>query len=258
MGRCPEPSVSSTPEPLLPPDPDVVVASSSGTRAGPAQASTTPFRFPPLLRVRAPVLRFCLWRHNSSSATMAKTTINAISMGTSNMPLDPWRGDLVVKGSRVDSVNVFVLETGVPLATLELSTELVAMVAGSPCVSLEDPRDPVAMVTGRLLVLEFTVVARDGPLVSSELVVTVSGGALVPLKVDIDATVLSVPGLAIVTGGLLATFDVSGGTGLVTVTGESLATFDVSGSTGLVTVTGGSLTTVDVSGSSTDVLPETS
>lgn len=137
------------------------------------------------------------------------------------MPLDPWRGDLVVMGSRVDGINIFVLENGVPLATLELSTELVAMVAGRP------------------LVLELTVVARDGPLVSSELVVTVSGGALVPLKVDIDATVLSVTGLATVTEG-------------------SLVTFDVSGSTGLVTVTGGSLATFDVSGSSTDVLLETS
>ena len=92
------------------------------------------------------------------------------------------------------------LETGVSRATLELYTELAAMVAGSSCASLEGPRDPVAMVTGGPLVLELTVAVTEGPLVSSELVVTVAGSALVPLKVNIDATVLSATGLAAVTG----------------------------------------------------------
>lgn len=92
------------------------------------------------------------------------------------------------------------LGTGVSWATLELSTELAAMVAGSSCASLEGPRDPVAMVTGGPLVLELTVAVTEGPLVSSELVVTVAGSALVPLKVDVDATVLSATGLAAVTG----------------------------------------------------------
>lgn len=117
-------------------------------------------------------------------------------MGTSNMPLDSWLGDLVVMGSWVDVVDVFLLETEVPRATLELSTELVAVVAGSPCISLEGPRDPVAVVTGGPLVLELTVVATEGPLVSLELVVTVVGGALVPLEIDVDAAVPSVTGLA--------------------------------------------------------------
>lgn len=125
------------------------------------------------------------------------------------MPLDPWLGDMVVTGFGVEVVDIFVLETGVPPATLELSTEPVAMVAGSPCVSLEGPGDPAAIVTGGPLVLELTVVATKGPLVMVELVVTVSGGALVPLKVskEVDATVLFVTGLVMVTGGSLATSD---------------------------------------------------
>lgn len=61
-------------------------------------------------------------------------------------------------GFGVDVVDIFVLKTGVPPATLELSPELVAMVAESPCVSLEGPRDPVAIVTGGPLVSELTVV----------------------------------------------------------------------------------------------------
>lgn len=124
------------------------------------------------------------------------------------MPLDPWRGGMVVMGFGVDVVDIFVLETGVPPATLELSTELVAMLAGSPCVSLEGPRDPVAIVTGGL-VLELTVVATKGPLVMVELVVTVTGGALVSLKVSkaVDAAVLLITGLVTVTGGSLATSD---------------------------------------------------
>lgn len=92
--------------------------------------------------------------------------------------------------------------------TLELSTVLVAMVAGSPCVSLKGPRDPVAMVAVGPLVLELTVVATEGPLVSSELIISVTGDALVPLKVFrgvVDATVLSVTGSAAVTGGSLTT-----------------------------------------------------
>lgn len=113
-------------------------------------------------------------------------------------------------GSWVDVVGVFLLETEVPWATLELATELVAVVAGSPCVSLEGPRVAVAMVTGGPLVLELTVVATEGPLVSSELVVTVMGGALVALKVDVDATVLSVTEFDTVTGGSLDAFDSSG------------------------------------------------
>lgn len=124
------------------------------------------------------------------------------------MPLDRGRGGTVVMGFGVDVVDIFVLETGVPPATLELSTELIAMVAGSPCVSLEGPRDPVAIVTGGPLVSELTVVATKGPLVMVELV-TVTGGALVPLKVSkgVDATALLVTGLVMVTGGSLATPD---------------------------------------------------
>lgn len=130
-------------------------------------------------------------------------------MRTSVLLLDPWRDDVVVMGFGVDVVNVFMLETGVPQATVELSTELVAMVAGSPCVSMEGPRDPVAIVTGGPLALELTVVATEGPLVMVELVVTVSGGALRSLKVskEVDATVLFVTGLVMVTGGSLATPD---------------------------------------------------
>lgn len=111
-------------------------------------------------------------------------------------------------GFGVDVVDIFVLKTGVPPTTLELSTELVAMVAESPCVSLEGPRDPVAIVTGGPLVSELTVVATKGPLVMVELV-TVTGGALVPLKVskEVDATALLVTGLVMVTGGPLATPD---------------------------------------------------
>lgn len=116
---------------------------------------------------------------------------------------------MVVMGFGVDVVNIFMPETGVPPATLELSTEPVAMVAGSPCVSMEGPRDPVAIVTGGPLALELTVVATEGPLVMVELVVTVSGGALVPLKVskEVNVTVLFVTGLVMVTGGSLATPD---------------------------------------------------
>lgn len=121
------------------------------------------------------------------------------------MPLDPWRGDVVVMGFGVAVVNIFMLETGVPPATLELSTEPVAMVAGSPCVSVEGPRDPVAIVTGGPLALELTVVATEGSLVMVELVVTVSGGALV--SKEVDATVLFVTGLVMVTGRSLATPD---------------------------------------------------
>lgn len=133
-------------------------------------------------------------------------------MGTSNMPLDPWCGVLLVTGSGVDVVDIFILKTGVPPATLELSTELVAMVVRSPCGSLESPGDSVVMVTGGPLDLEITVVATEGSLVSLELVVMATGGALVPLKVSREVTVTapSVTGLAVVVGGSLETAAHSG------------------------------------------------
>lgn len=86
----------------------------------------------------------------------------------------------MVIGFGVDIVDIFMLETVVPPAALELSTGLVVMVVGSPCGSLESPRDSVVMVTGGPLDLELTVVATEGSLVSLELVVMVTGGTLIP------------------------------------------------------------------------------
>lgn len=79
---------------------------------------------------------------------------------------------------------------------------------------MEGPRDPVAVVTGRPLVFELTVVATEGPLVSGELGVVVTGSALVPLKVskEVNVPVVSVTGLAVVTGGSLDTSDSRSGT----------------------------------------------
>lgn len=102
-------------------------------------------------------------------------------MGSSHIPLTPWRGYMVVMGFGVD-VDIFVPEPWVP---------------------------PIAIETGGPLVLELTVLATEGPLAMVELVVTVTRGALVPLKVSkkVDATVLFVTGLVMVRGELLTTSD---------------------------------------------------
>jgi hypothetical protein len=128
-----------------------------------------------------------------------------------------------ISGFRVVFMDIFMLETGESLATLEASRELVviatgcplvslkgfrelvAMVIEGPLVSLESSRELVAMVIEAPLVLlegsrELVAMVTEGPLVSSEgfieLVAIATGGPLVSLM---DSRKL----VAAVTGGPL-------------------------------------------------------
>ncbi|KAL0617082.1 hypothetical protein AAY473_013930 [Plecturocebus cupreus] len=218
VGRWPDPPPSGTPEPLLPPDPPVVtvMAPSSGTWAGPTQASTTPLRLPPPLSTRAPVRRFCRRRHSRRRATRTTTTSSATSTATSSMPLESSSGCrkdpvLALGVVGVIIVDSFTLETWGSLAPLEGSREPAAVVTGGRVVPVEASREPAAMVTGGGVVpaevsrelaavvtrdpevsLELSrdpvsLVTRDpvAPLeISREPVVMVRGGPLVPLAVS--------------------------------------------------------------------------
>lgn len=68
------------------------------------------------------------------------------------------------------------------------------------------------MVTGGPVILELTVVATEGPLVALGLVVMVTGAAVVPFVVsrEVNVSVVSVTGWALVTGESLAMADGSG------------------------------------------------
>lgn len=270
VGRCPDTSVSGTPESLLPPAPPtvVVMASSSGTLAGPAQASTTPLCFPPVFNIRTPVRLFCRRRHSRSRAKRTMTTSRATSTGTSSMLFDSdFLGVLVLKlieDWEVVDADVFMLDTGGPLVTLEVLRELVVMVTGGPLISLEGSRGLVAMVTGSPLVSlegsrELVVMVTGGPVVSLE-------GSREPFAMVTRGPLVSVGGsrelVAMVTGGALVSLE--GSRELVAVvTGSSLVTLEVSRESNVMfpfvtvgypkeltaTVTEGSLVALEISGS---------